>query len=630
MIKNEEKINKKNKENISTPIIYTPGLNQLYFIDYKYLSYSSFEKEIISLIQNINKSIDFNEELIKILDNYDSNLIINYSEFKTKLFEKTNLDFNKILEHLNEWILKNINYLHKKQLSFIKSINGNIYNENPFHLLIDEIFLTKYKKENYLTLNFYTQKEILSNTIIKNQLSLNNNKIFIYSYDPSILKLFKKTFPQNLFTFLLNTYLFCFKDLVIDSPEQKITSKITKYFDDEKKNNNIYNNSSYIINSDINFIALNIFSYNYLYYEIINKNIFNYESLVEYFEKLQPKIILIFLRFLTRKQNFVKQRYFISNENIIYKPHYGGLDKMCNGKIDLVLAKSYELKDYEEYKNIFNFLENNYKMVNDIHNFKYFINKNIQNKFLDNFCNIINNNNITHNKDCIYKLDTIKSITLNINEFKNKNNLINTLQKNKINFPIILKYTSDNPKFKHQITIILNENYLDNFINNYINEEINEKYNTTVLLQHITKHGGYVLKIYHMGHKNFIDYRSSLIDIDENNKNLVDELFKEKGFWNFKTIMLESEEYKNNIWNKYVIKDGIENKVKSNKELYDYIINIADLFEIYSHMGLFGIDILIDNENKLYIIDANSLPGYKQGFEVEKDLRNYFQKILEN
>ena len=94
--------------------------------------------------------------------------------------------------------------------------------------------------------------------------------------------------------------------------------------------------------------------------------------------------------------------------------------------------------------------------------------------------------------------------------------------------------------------------------------------------------------------------------------------------------MLESEEYKNNIWNKYVIKDGIENKVKSNKELYDYIINIADLFEIYSHMGLFGIDILIDNENKLYIIDANSLPGYKQGFEVEKDLRNYFQKILEN
>ena len=137
-----------------------------------------------------------------------------------------------------------------------------------------------------------------------------------------------------------------------------------------------------------------------------------------------------------------------------------------------------------------------------------------------------------------------------------------------------------------------------------------------------------------MGNKNFIDYRSSLIDIDETNKKLVDELFKGNGYWNFKTIMLESEEYKNNIWSKYVEKNGIENKVKNNKELFSYIINIANLFEIYSHMGLFGIDVLIgndddnDNNNILYIIDANSLPGYKKGFEVEKDLRNYLKNII--
>jgi SHAQKYF class myb-like DNA-binding protein len=47
-----------------------------------------------------------------------------------------------------------------------------------------------------------------------------------------------------------------------------------------------------------------------------------------------------------------------------------------------------------------------------------------------------------------------------------------------------------------------------------------------------------------LGNKNYIDCRSSIIDIDENNKKLVDELFGENGFWNFKTIMLESEEYK--------------------------------------------------------------------------------------
>ena len=222
----------------------------------------------------------------------------------------------------------------------------------------------------------------------------------------------------------------------------------------------------------------------------------------------------------------------------------------------------------------------------------------------------------------------MKSITLNLNIFNNKNNLLNHLQKNKINFPIILKYTSDNPNFKHQVSIILNENYLDNFINNYINKINDEKYNTTVLIQNIIKHGGYVLKIYHIGNKNFIDYRSSLIDIDENNNELVNELFQGNGYWNFKTIMLESDEYKNNIWNKYVKKNGVENIIQNNKDLYNYIINIVNLFEIYSHMGLFGIDILIDNGNKLYIIDANSLPGYKKGFEVEKDLRNYLKKII--
>ena len=622
---------KKDKEKInnSIPIIYTPGLNQLYFIDYKYLTYSSLKKVILLFIQSKHNSVNFSQELSKILDNYEKNLIINYSQFKKELFLKTNLNFNELLEYFNEWIINNVNYLHKKQLSFMKLIIGNVYNEIPFFLLIDEICLSKYQKENKINLNFYTQKELFSKDNLKNILSENRKKIFLFSYDPSVLILFKHFFTQNIFTFLLNTYLFCFKDLINDSEELKINNKIIKYFEDEKKKNNIYNKSQYVINSDINFISTNIFSFNYLYYEIINNNIISYESLIEYFDKIQPKIVLFFTRFLTRKQNFVKQRYFISDKNIIYKPHYGGLDKICNGKVDIILAKSYELKDFEEYKDIFNFLEKNYKMANDIQNFKYFINKNIQNNFLENFCNIINHNEILNNNKCKYKIFTIKSITLNINKFKNKNNLINIFQKNKINFPIILKYTSDNPKFKHLVSIVLNENYLDKFINDYINEIIDEKYNTTVLIQHISKHGGYVLKIYHMGNKNYIDYRSSLIDIDENNKILIDELFHGNGYWNFKTIMLESEEYKKNIWSKYVEKKGVENKIKNNKELSDYIINIANLFEIYSHMGLFGIDILIDNENKLYIIDANSLPGYKQGFEVEKDLRIYFKQIIE-
>ena len=623
-----EKKNNSNKTMI--PIIYTPGINQLYYIDFNYLTYIDIEKEITSIIQS--KNHDFANELSKILTDFEKNVIVNYSDFKKILFEKINININTLLEYLDLWIKNNVNYMHKNQISFMKSIIGNIYNNNPFHLLIDELCLTEYQKQNNISLNFFTEKELLYTDKLQNLILNDNNKIFLYSYDPIVLVSFKEKLKQNnnIFTFLLNTYLFCFKDLIPNSEEEKITKKIKNYFDAEKNKNNIYHNSEYIINSDINFISNNIFSYNYLYYEIINQKISTYESLIKYFNEVQPKTVLVFTRFLTRKQNFVKQRYFISEKDIIYKPHYGGIDLICNGKIDIVLAKSYELKDYEEYKNIFNFLKNNYRMANDISNFNFFVDKNLQDKFLNNFCDLINNNDILINSnEQKFRINTIKSISIDIKHFKDKNYILNALQKNKIKFPIILKYTSDNPTFKHQATIILNENFLNNFINNYINKICDEKYNITVLIQHITQHGGYVLKVYHLGNKNYIDYRSSIIDIDENNKKLVDELFGENGFWNFKTIMLESEEYKKGVWSKYISdKDGVEKKVKNNKKLFEFLLNVVNLFEIYSHMGLFGIDILIDNENKLYIIDANSLPGYKKGFNIEEDLRNYFRIIL--
>ena len=621
------KENNNSKYPINSPIIYTPGLNQLYFIDYNFLTYSSIESKIIGIINEKNNIINISKELNIILDNYNKGLILNYPEFKNVLFNKLNINLNVLLEYLDEWITKNVNYLHKNQLSFIKKINGNIYNDNPFYLLIDEICLSQYQIKNNLSFNFYTQKELLSNEL-KNVIS--KNKIFLYSYNPSILMKFKKNFAENIFTFLLNTYLFCFKDLIPNEEENRITNDIIKYFEEEKEKGNIYNKSPYIINSDINFLTTNIFAYENFYYEVINNNICTFQSLVDYLNKVNPKIVLVFTRFLTRKENFVKQRYFINGEDIIYKPHYGGVNKICNGKVDLVIAKSYELKDFEEYKNIFSFLENNYKMSNDIHNFKYFVDKSLQNKFLEYFCCLINKNEFLDKSVYKYKLHIIKGITLDLKQFKAKNDILNTLQKNNIQFPIILKYTSNNPSFKHQISIILNEKYLDIFNKNYIEKIYNEKYETTVLVQQITNHGGYVLKVYHMGNKNYIDYRSSLIDIDENNKDLINELFQDKGFWNFKTKIFESEEYRNNIWNKYSIKDGVEEKIKKDKNLYDYILNIVKLFEIYSHMGLFGIDILIGNDNRIYIIDANSLPGYKQGFEVEKDLRNYFKMNIEN
>ena len=130
-----------------------------------------------------------------------------------------------------------------------------------------------------------------------------------------------------------------------------------------------------------------------------------------------------------------------------------------------------------------------------------------------------------------------------------------------------------------------------------------------------------------MGGKIFIDYRSSIIDMEEKNTNLMESIFQGKGYWSFKTVELESENYKKNIWEKYVKKDNVYNLVNDNQKLKKYLYQITNLFEIYSHMSLFGIDVLIDYNNKnLYIIDANSFPGYKKGYDIKNDIREFFKK----
>ena len=135
-----------NQKDQSVPIIFTEGLNQIYFIDFKYLTYHFLSHELISIIKQKNNAGNFSSELANILNDFNNDKIISYSEFKKNLFEKTKVDINILIEYLKDWLSNNVKYLHKKQLPFMKSINGNIYNKNPFYLLIDELCLMKYQK----------------------------------------------------------------------------------------------------------------------------------------------------------------------------------------------------------------------------------------------------------------------------------------------------------------------------------------------------------------------------------------------------------------------------------------------------------------------------------------------------
>ena len=615
------------------PIIFTPGLCQLYYIDIDNINYVNLSKNISDILNQNEKSKKFLEEMLKITEMFVKKInIISYNEFKEKIFSST-IQFEELIEILSGFLKNRVSYIHDEQIPTVKSLKLNIYNENPFYLLIDELCLFNFEKTHNITFEFYTQDELLKDTYKNNNIIRSymnkDKKIFFFSTSVDILKLFKHKFLNHFFTFLIGIYLFSYNDKKEGSEEKKIVDNIINYFESELKNNNIYKNSNYVINSDVNFLVFNFYYMNYYYNEINSKNISTYEDLIKYFRDLKPKVVIVFLKNLSRSEAFVKQRFFISDGEILYKPHYGGLNIKCNGKVDSALTKAGEMKDIEEYNDIFECLKV-YSTPNDIYILPFFINKNSQSIFLKNFCSLINVNNL--NKEYFeFKLLTLNDLKLDLEELKNKKKFLETLSLNKFKFPIIIKYTSNNHFFKHQMSIIINEKSYIKFIDEYINKIDNKGFKTTCLIQQTINHGGYVLKIYYLGGKINIDYRSSTINIDEKNTELIDDLFKIDGYWNYKTCDLENQNYKEKIWKKYVEIDCIVNLVENTQKLKNYLYHITYLFELYSHMSLFGIDILIDyDDKKLYIIDSNSLPGYKKGFNVQSDLRDYFKKFIGN
>ena len=142
-MKNEKKNKKFN------PIIFSPGLNQFYFVDFNFLNYKDLSKEIKSILKNKKPNVNIDEIIKKLDEDFKNKEINSYSDYKNSFLSKLNTNFLEILELLNDLINK-ITFMHKNQIGFLKTIKGNIYNEDPFYLIIDEICLTKFKNENII------------------------------------------------------------------------------------------------------------------------------------------------------------------------------------------------------------------------------------------------------------------------------------------------------------------------------------------------------------------------------------------------------------------------------------------------------------------------------------------------
>jgi hypothetical protein len=525
--------------------------------------------------------------------------------------DNNNLEYSFLEASLkdNKSLYNEITFADKKQFTpFISSnIEFIIFNEKEDNLKIDREVIETYLDKNQINLKInFLHEEALFNHITANRIS-SKNFIILDNKISTLLKFHN----IGCWTILLTPLVFSHLDK--DEKLQKETIEIIK------------NNVNFIKESESSDLDKKFFRFStnnfyqlFFYYLEIEKinlssqdsNTANLQALDDLLNKLKPVRVLQFLRTLRRSQEFKKQRFYISNEKVLFLSHIGGDDISINLNFDIVLAKTVEVKDLKLYSdllsNIVSYCEkNNLIMANNISLLKKFVEKDHQGDYLTEFINSAEIQEIK--KEYSLNVYYPSSTNISLDSILDKNNFNKILHENNLKFPLVIKYKGHSNYFKHLITYLFEETCVDNYIKSLteINEE--DRKDTTVVLQSFVNHGGRVMKIYHINNTNFIDYRHSLPDV---NKNLIDH-FKE-GYWTFKTIELENGKYKE-ILEKFNDEDFIKNITEGeNSKKLEFAYKICDMFQKFSKFSLFGVDLLYAyEENAFYIIDVNSLPGYK-------------------
>ena len=594
--------------------IFVPGINQLYYVNYNNLTYKALKATILSSI--VESDSERKSKISSILSSESKDSFKrSFREYKSEVEKLLSRPFQEELDLLLPgWVKSNLTYVNQKHMSLFSDAKYKIlvYNAQLSNLLVDQFILSH---------NDTIEVEYCSMYDIKNFANDNSVNIFCEYSAKTLLKI-NSQFPS--LNILLNTYTFCDKETQNKTEENAIVKEIQQYFQENLTKKNLYPDSDYVINKDINFISNNFYQLKHYYDLFSSLESISYDSFVKEIDKKKPFIVETFTRSLCRKQEFLKQKFYISDENVLYRPCINNLKVEVNGKFHCVLVKLVEVKDEIIYQEFLNNLseycdKHKIKQVNKISMSPIIVEKNEQVEYIENF--LEKNEKIkalTENYN--YKVQTPKSLCIPMETFINKNEFSAKISGSEFSFPLIIKYKGEETYFKHLITIIFNEEGYMNYIEFIakLNEDIKH---TSCVIQERINHGGYVIKAYHVGKDNYFDYRSSLIDLD--NKKFISE-FKEQ-FWHFKTIELESENYMNNIWKKYR-KEGFIEKTIEEGNKKNFVAEVCDIFEEAAEVSLFGLDFLFDHTKEVfYVIDCNALPSFKiKGFEHDKEFRKFF------
>lgn len=571
------------------------ALNQFYYYDNKHLSYDSLSRHVLGEI--------IPKEKIKADGNLD------YTHFRQAICTHFNIDKHELTTYLQALVkpkLDKISFVSADKLAYVTNLGITVifFHENPLMLLLDELILSTCDcsfDHKFVTTNELIDK-IKAEGFAKDNIVLNN----------SIESLLK--FHQlGCWTVLLTDIIFSHEDVEGDLNENasefcKIKTANLDYLKQNLKFFSFASNNFY----QLHFYYNEIRKVNNEHSELVAKP----HHLNEKINKISPVRVLLCTRTLRRSQEFKKQRYYISDEKVLYMSHIGGDDVSVNGKFDTILSKAVEVKDLQLYKSLFENIVsysklNNVSMLNNLQTLDKFVEKDLQGEFLEEFCKEESVVKMSHQFD--HNLAYPSSQVIPMTTLQNKELFFKFLDESKMAFPLVIKYKGKSTFYKHLISFIFNKDCYDKFISEFGGEE-SEGVNCVV--QTFVNHGGKVFKLYRICGENYIDMRSSLPDISpELQANFPD------GFWTFKTIELESEKYVN------MLDQYRKNSDKLQSLDHKVLFRFAEAFEEFSKYTLFGLDFMFDYlSGGIYIIDCNSLPGYKIKIDIAGKLRDHVVK----
>ena len=362
-----------------------------------------------------------------------------------------------------------------------------------------------------------------------------------------------------------------------------------------------------------NFTVTTFFQQRYLYeviFACIHESNENYSNTRLFEEKLDNKIkCLTSIRTCFDYSAYKKHRFISSNEKCIFYPHLGGNDITLNKKFNVILNRTYPLRELGNYKalldNIENYVSENKEvlMIDSLKNLEYFVFRDLMIEILRKFSTLES----VHRLNEKYKVNLAFpiSICVSLKVLLNYKECISYLNQNAIELPIIIKFQSTNEEIRHQMIVIISQNGLRNV------HEFVEKFDlesTSCIIQKYSNHGGKVLKLYRYNNKANTFLRPSLPDFFAEFEQKHEEF--SRGYFNFKTRDLLGDKLIN-FWKKYDQPLNIQKLINEK-----YLEELSAIFEELVGKTLFGLDFVYDYKNNIYlIIDCNNFPGYK---EIEK------------